>query len=54
MSDAELLELCEAKTSDSSDSNSVSKKHGNDHRNPYAESEELEGQMSFYGTSDKD
>lgn len=31
----------------SSDSNAVSEKHGNDHRNPYAVSEELEGQMSF-------
>lgn len=34
--------------SDSSlESNSVSEKHGNDHRNSYAVSEELEGQMSF-------
>ena len=31
----------------SSESNFVSKKHGNAHRNPYAVSEELEGQMSF-------
>ena len=31
----------------SSVSNFVSEKHGNDHRNPYAVSEELEGQMSF-------
>ena len=54
MSDAELLELCGVKTSDSTNSNTVSQKHGNDHRNPYAESGELEGQMSFYGNSDKD
>ena len=54
MSDAELLELCGVKTSDSTDSNTVSQKHGNDHRNPYAESEELDGQMSFYGNSEKD
>ena len=54
MSDAELLELCGVKTSDSTNSNTVSQLHGNDHRNPYAESGELEGQMSFYGNSDKD
>ena len=54
MSDAELLELCGVKTSDSTNSNTVFQKHGNDHRNPYAESGELEGQMSFYGNSDKD
>ena len=54
MSDAELLELCGVKTSDSTNSNTVSQKHGNDHRNSYAESGELEGQMSFYGNSDKD
>ena len=53
MSDAELLELCGVKSSDSTDSNTVSKKHGNDHRNPYADSEELEGQMSFYSNSEK-
>ena len=54
MSDAELLELCGVKTSDSTDSNAVSKKHENTHGNPYSESEELEGQMSFYGNSEKD
>ena len=54
MSDAELFELCGVKTSDSTNSNTVSQKHGNDHRNSYAESGELEGQMSFYGNSDKD
>ena len=32
MSDAELLELCGVKTSDSTDGNAVSKKHGNANR----------------------
>lgn len=31
----------------SSESDSISEKHGNDHRNPYNVSEELVGQMSF-------
>jgi len=44
--DEQLLAL--ANDADSSaESNPVSEKHGNDHRNPYAVSEELEGQMSF-------
>ena len=53
MSDAELLELCGVKTSDITDGNTVSKKHGNIQGNPYAESEELEGQMSFYSNETK-
>ena len=44
--DEQLLALANGVDS-SAESNSVSEKHGNDHRNPYAVSEELEGQMSF-------
>ena len=50
-SDSESDDNSESENSEnadsSSDSNSVSEKHGNAHRNPYAVSEELEGQMSF-------
>ena len=38
----------------SAESDAVSEKNGKKHHNPYAESEELEGQMSFYGNGDKD
>ena len=44
--DEQLLALANGADS-SAESNSVSEKNGNDHRNPYAVSEELEGQMSF-------
>jgi hypothetical protein len=59
LSDSELLEMVGITSGDngkgkdsenadsSSESNAISEKHGNDHRNPYAVSEELEGQMSF-------
>ena len=40
--DEQLLALANG-----ADSNAVSEKHGNDHRNPYAVSEELEVQMSL-------
>ena len=44
--DEQLLALANGADS-SAESNSVSEKHGNDHRDPYTVSEELEGQMSF-------
>ena len=66
LSDAELLEMVGVPVADNSDSetgdntdssaesDAVSEKNGKKHHNPYAESEELDGQMSFYGNDDKD
>lgn len=66
LSDAELLEMVGVPVADNSDSetgdntdssaesDAVSEKNGKKHHNPYAESEKLDGQMSFYGNGDKD
>ena len=45
-SDEQIIALANG-ADGSAESNSVSEKHGNDHRNPCAVSEALEGQMSF-------
>ena len=44
--DEQILALANGADS-SAESKSVSEKHGNDHRNPYNVSEEIEGQKSF-------
>ena len=51
--DEQIIALANGADS-SAESDAVSEKNGKKHHNPYAESEELEGQMSFYGNGDKD
>ena len=51
--DEQIMALANGADS-SAESDAVSEKNGKKHHNPYAESEELEGQMSFYANGDKD